>query len=64
MTKIEVQYCDTGDWVRLIVDGTIVAENHTVDDCTWRDLLKDAGIEVVKTDHPQSYFTGENTDDE
>jgi hypothetical protein len=40
MKKIKILKSDDGDWVTLVVDGKIVAENHSLDVGQVLDALK------------------------
>ena len=40
MQKIKVLKSDEGDWITLVVDGKIVAENHSLDVEQVLDALK------------------------
>jgi hypothetical protein len=62
--KVEIDYCLSGDWVRLTVDGKIVNENHSLDERKWAGVLRSAGCEVVETNRKPSFFSGDAADDE
>lgn len=37
---------ECGEWVVLIVDGTVYDEGHTIPDFTWLKLLSELGCKV------------------
>jgi hypothetical protein len=50
--KIELSYCLTGDWVKMIINNNVVYEGHSIPDFIWLDVLEDTGFEVLKTEYP------------
>lgn len=50
--KIELAYCSTGDWVKMIINNNVVYEGHSIPDFIWLDVLEDTGFEVLTTEYP------------
>jgi hypothetical protein len=62
--KIDVQSAEDGDWVRVLIDGDVFHEGHSIPDFKWAELLAKVGCEVTETEHKASFFTGDDADDE
>lgn len=52
--KIELAYCSSGDWVKMIINDNVVYEGHSIPDFIWLDILEDTGFEVLKTEYLES----------
>jgi hypothetical protein len=50
MKKIKILKSDEGDWVTLVVDGKIVAENHSLDPSQVLDALKIKHESIIQDD--------------